>query len=76
MAAGGVDVAPERVATCDGETMLTKPGRHRIETVLEAFPWLVSEVEGDIAGYVYAGPWKMRNQSTEVVVPSSVSWAA
>lgn len=35
--------------------------RHRIETIIEAYPWLVSEVDGDIAGYVYASPWKMRN---------------
>jgi phosphinothricin acetyltransferase len=35
--------------------------RHRIDTIIESYPWLVSEVDGEIAGYVYAGPWKMRN---------------
>ncbi|HVU81536.1 MAG TPA: arsinothricin resistance N-acetyltransferase ArsN1 family B [Rhodanobacteraceae bacterium] len=34
--------------------------RSRIAVVLEGFPWLVLEHDGDIAGYAYASPWKAR----------------
>jgi phosphinothricin acetyltransferase len=33
----------------------------RIETVLPALPWLVIEVQGQVAGYAYATPWKTRS---------------
>lgn len=32
----------------------------RIQDVSAAHPWLVSEVDGDIVGYGYAGTWKPR----------------
>lgn len=33
----------------------------RIEAVLSAgYPWLVAEVEGEVAGYAYAGPFRAR----------------
>ena len=34
--------------------------RGRIEGVLERFPWLVAVVDGKVAGYAYAGPWRTR----------------
>ncbi len=34
--------------------------RERIETVLTRFPWLVGEVDGQVAGYVYASPNRER----------------
>jgi len=27
----------------------------------ERYPWLVAEVDGEVAGIAYAGPWKARN---------------
>jgi len=35
--------------------------RHRIDTITASHPWLVFEDSGGIAGYAYAGPWKMRH---------------
>jgi phosphinothricin acetyltransferase len=46
---------------CDGSVIsfeLTAPSveqmRERIERVMKQFPWLVCEIDGEIAGYVYA----------------------
>ena len=49
------------IVTFEEEPVSVDDFRHRIETILEAYPWLVYEAAGAIAGYVYAGPWKMRN---------------
>lgn len=35
--------------------------RKRIETTLEKYPFLVSEVDGEIVGYAYAGTFKARS---------------
>lgn len=35
--------------------------RHRIDTITASYPWLVFEDGDGIAGYAYAGPWKMRH---------------
>lgn len=32
----------------------------RIETVTHTFPWLICEVDGTVAGYAYAAPFKTR----------------
>jgi L-amino acid N-acyltransferase YncA len=32
----------------------------RIEEVMEKYPWLVYEENGEVIGYSYAGPWKSR----------------
>ena len=34
--------------------------RHRMRRVLEMLPWLVCDVDGRIAGYAYASPFKTR----------------
>lgn len=34
--------------------------QNRIETTLQNYPYLVAEVDGDIAGYVYAGRFRAR----------------
>ncbi|MDD2958621.1 MAG: GNAT family N-acetyltransferase [Lachnospiraceae bacterium] len=34
--------------------------RERIKNVLKKYPYLVSEMEGEIVGYAYAGPFKER----------------
>lgn len=49
------------IVTFEEQAVPVEEFRHRIQTIIEAYPWLVSEVDGEIAGYVYAGPWKMRN---------------
>ena len=49
------------IVTFEEEPVTAEDFRHRIETILEAYPWLVYEEAGTIGGYVYAGPWKMRN---------------
>ena len=33
----------------------------RVAAVLPALPWLVAEVQGTVAGYAYATPWKARS---------------
>ena len=35
--------------------------QERIETIMQTYPWLVCEVEGEIAGYAYASKWKDRS---------------
>lgn len=32
----------------------------RMRAVLEKLPWLVLELDGEVAGYAYASPWKTR----------------
>jgi len=49
------------IVTFEEEPVTVEDLRHRIETILEAYPWLVYEEAGTISGRVYAGPWKMRN---------------
>lgn len=34
--------------------------RSRIEGTLKGFPWLVMEMEGQVVGYAYAGPHRVR----------------
>lgn len=46
----------------------------------ERYPWLVAEVDGEIAGIAYAGPWKARNaydwtaESTVYISPVTSGW--
>ncbi len=43
----------------------------RIDKVLTAgLPWLVAEVDGDIVGYAYASPWRVRTAYRESVETS------
>lgn len=45
--------------------------RTRIEKTLAAYPWLVAELDGTVAGYAYAGRWRERpayRYSVEVTV--------
>lgn len=45
--------------------------RARIEKTLTAYPWLVAELDGDVAGYAYGGRWRERHAyrySVEVTV--------
>jgi len=32
----------------------------RIETITKTFPWLICEIDGQAAGYIYAAPYKTR----------------
>ncbi|SEQ84671.1 GNAT family N-acetyltransferase [Natrinema salaciae] len=43
----------------------------RIESTLERHPWLVCELDGDVAGYAYAGPLRKR-RAYEWVVECSI----
>jgi phosphinothricin acetyltransferase len=52
---------------CDGSVVsfeLTAPTieqmRERIERIVKQFPWLVCEIDGEVAGYVYACPHRER----------------
>ena len=49
------------ISTFEEEQVSVDALKGRIETVTEAYPWLVYEEDGVIAGYVYAGPWKIRH---------------
>ncbi len=49
------------IVTFEEEAVSVDEFRHRIETITESYPWLVHEEDDAIGGYVYAGPWKMRN---------------
>lgn len=43
----------------------------RIETVAARFGWLVAEIDGELAGYCYATPWRPRSayrHSVEITV--------
>jgi len=51
----------ESIVTFEEEPVPVDEYRHRIETITAAYPWLVYEEDGAIGGYVYAGPWKLRN---------------
>ena len=34
--------------------------QNRVTETLKKFPWLVCEIEGQVVGYAYAGPFKSR----------------
>ena len=65
------------IVTFEEEAVSVAEFRHRIETITKSYPWLVHEEEGAIGGYVYAGPWKIRNayrfaaETTVYLVPGS-----
>jgi L-amino acid N-acyltransferase YncA len=49
------------IATFEEEPVDAVEVARRIEAVRPAsLPWLVAEVDGRVAGYAYAGPWKAR----------------
>lgn len=59
------------IVTFEEEPVSPDAFRQRIENITAVYPWLVSEVNGEIAGYAYAGPWKARHAyrfSTECTV--------
>ena len=45
----------------------------RISTTLKDYPYLVAEVDGDIAGYVYAGRFRTRAAFDWAAVPFRLS---
>lgn len=46
--------------TFEFETPTLEEFQNRIETILQNYPYLVAEVDGDIAGYVYASRFRVR----------------
>ncbi|NKB59369.1 MAG: GNAT family N-acetyltransferase [Alphaproteobacteria bacterium] len=49
------------IVTFEEEPVSVEAFRDRIENITESCPWLVYEADDDIAGYVYASPWKARH---------------
>src|SRR5664279_750638 len=64
--------------TFEEEAVTPQEMASRIGIVLLALPWLVIEVQGTVAGYAYATPWKTRSayrrtvESAIYVAPSQV----
>lgn len=57
--------------TFETEPLTDEEMRERIEEISEKYPYLVAEDEGEIQGYVYAAPFKMR-QAYEHSVEASI----
>lgn len=49
------------IVTFEEEPISIEEMRHRIGAITASHPWLVFEDDDGVAGYVYAGPWKMRH---------------
>lgn len=47
--------------TFEEEAVTPQEMASRIRAVMSALPWLVIEVQGTVAGYAYATPWKTRS---------------
>lgn len=51
----------DTVVTFEEETVTAEDYVARIKTILDAgLPWLVSEIDGVVVGYAYAGTWRKR----------------
>ena len=48
------------VASFDVEAVAEDEMLRRMQAVMPAYPYLVAEVDGEVAGYCYAHPWKER----------------
>ena len=46
--------------TFEEEVVSADEMRKRIKTILEKYPWVVYEQEGEVIGYAYASEWKSR----------------
>lgn len=63
------------VVTFEEEPVAEEEMARRVATVTAAWPWLVAEEEGRVAGYAYATSWKARSayrrtvESTVYVAP-------
>jgi len=51
----------ETVVTFEEQPVADDEMARRIAETMAVYPWLVSEVEGTIAGYAYASSWKRRS---------------
>ena len=49
------------IVTFEEEPVSVAAFRARIENNSETYPWLVCDLDGEIAGYAYASPWKARH---------------
>ena len=50
----------DTVVTFEERPVDTSEMQSRMRAVLEKLPWLVLELDGEVAGYAYASPWKTR----------------
>ena len=58
------------VVTFEEEPVSAADMRSRIESGLAAYPWLVKECDGAVAGYAYATRWKPRSAYRNTVETS------
>ena len=63
------------IVTFEEEPVSVNAFQERIKSITASYPWLIYESDGEIAGYVYASPWKTRHayryaaESTVYIVP-------
>lgn len=58
------------IVTFEEQAVAIDEMEHRIAQVSGLFPWLVLEMEGTVAGYAYARPWKDRSAFRHTVESS------
>ena len=50
----------DTIVTFEEQSVAATEMQSRMDAILDKFPWLVIEHDGEIAGYAYASPWKTR----------------
>ncbi len=58
------------IVTFEEEPVSTEEMANRIKAISCQYPWLIYEVDGQIAGYAYASQWKVRSAYRNTVESS------